>query len=62
MEFGRNLYKLKAEDDATFIAPVEIKAPVLVSKTQNNACLWLIREPSTHKLSKKDLSSDEMDT
>ena len=28
---ARKIYKLKAEDRATFYSPVEIKAPVLVS-------------------------------
>ena len=56
------LFKLKAEDKATFYSLVEIKAPVLVSKNTEERMLVVASGASMHMLSKKDLSSDEMDT
>ena len=51
----RKIYKIKAEDKATFYSPVKIEALVLV-------LFVVVSEASMHMLSKKDLSSDEMDT
>ena len=62
MGFGEQKYKLKAEDKATFCSPVEIKAPVLVSKNTEERTFVVDSGASMHMLSRKDLSSDEMDT
>ena len=61
MEFGEK-YKLKAEDKASFHSPVEIKAPVLISNSTEERMFVVDSRASMHMLSKKDLSSDEMDT
>ena len=58
----REKYKLKAEDTPTFDSPVKTKAPVLVSKSTEERMFVVDSGASMHKLSKKDLSSDEMDT
>ena len=58
-DFGEKIYKLKAEDKATFYSPVEIKAPVLVSKNTEERLFVVHSGASMHMLSKKDLSSDE---
>ena len=55
-------FKLKAEDKATIYSPVEIKAPVLVSKNTEERMFVVDSGASMHMLSKKDLSSDELDT
>ena len=62
MEFGEKIFKLKAEDKATFYSLVKIKAPVLVSKKTEERMFVVDSGASMHMLSKKDLSSDEMDT
>ena len=59
---ARKTYKLKAEDKATFYSPVEIKAPVPVSKNTEERMFVVDSGASMHMLSKKDLSSDEVDT
>ena len=59
---ARKYIKLKAEDKATFYSPVEIKAPVPVSKNTEERMFVVDSGASMHMLSKKDLSSDEMDT
>ena len=59
---ARNMFKLKAEDKATFCSPVKIKAPVLVSKNTEERVLVVDSGASMHMQSKKDLSSDEMET
>ena len=51
-----------AEDKATFYSPVEIKAPVLVSQNTEERMFVVDSGASMHTLSKKDLSSDGMDT
>ena len=61
-DLARKIFKLKAEDKATFYSPVEIKAPVLVSKNTEERMFVVDLGASMHMLSKKDLSSDEMDT
>ena len=61
-DLARKLYVLKAEDKATFYSPVEIKAQVLVSKNTEERMFVVDSEASVHMLSKKGLSSDEMDT
>ena len=59
---AKNTYKLKNADKATFYSPVDIKAPVLVSKNTEDRMFVVDSGASMHMLSKKDLSSDEMDT
>ena len=59
---ARKIYKLKAEDKATFYSLVKIKAPVLASKNTEERMFVVDSGASMHMLSKKDLSSDEMDT
>ena len=61
-DLAKNIFKLKAEDEATFYSPVKIKAPALVSKSTEDCMLVLDSGTSMHMLSKKDLSSDELDT
>ena len=58
----REKTKLKAEDKATFHSPVKIKAPVLVSTNTEERMFVVDSGASMHMLSKKDLSSDDMDT
>ena len=58
----REILKLKAEDKATFYSPVETKALVLVSKNTEERMFVVDSGASVHMLSKKDISSDEMDT
>ena len=59
----RKMYKVKAEDKAAFYSPVEIKAPVLVSKNPEEERMFVVDSgASVHMLSKKDLRSDAMDT
>ena len=53
---------LKAEEKATFYSLVKIKAPVLVSKNTEERMFVVDSGASMHMLSKKDLSSDEMNT
>ena len=62
MEFGEKICKPKAEDEATFYSPVEIKAPVLVSENTEERMFVVDSGASMHMLSKKGLSPDEMDT
>ena len=52
----------KPRTRAAFYSPVEIKAPVLVSKNREGRVFVGNWGASMHMLSKKDLSSDEMDT
>ena len=54
--------KLKAEDRATFCFCVKLKAPVLVSQNTEERMFVVDSGASMHMLSKKDLSSDEMNT
>ena len=54
------IYKLKAEDKATFYSLVTTKAPVLVSENTEERMFVVDSGASMHMLSKKDLSSDEM--
>ena len=51
------IYKLKAEDKATFYSLVEIKAPVPVSRNTEERMFVVDSGASMHMLSKKDLSS-----
>ena len=62
LNLARKIYKLKAEDKATFYSPVKIKAPVPVSKNTEERVFVVDSWASMHMLSKKDLSSDQMDT
>ena len=59
---ARKINKLKAEDKGTFYSPVDFKASVLVSKNTEGRMFVVDSGASMHMLSKKDLSSDEMDT
>ena len=61
-DVARKIYKLKAEDKATFHSSMEIKAPVPASKNTEERMFVVDSEASMHMLSKKDLSSGEMDT
>ena len=61
-DLARKIYKLRAEDKATFYSPVDIKAPMLVSKNTEARMFVVDSGASMHMLSKKDSSSDEMDT
>ena len=49
----RELFKLKAEDKATFYSLVEIKAPVLVSKNTEEHMFVVDSGASMHMLRKK---------
>ena len=62
MGFGETTYQLKAENRASFYSLVEIKARVLVSRNTEERMFVVDSGASMHMLSKKDLSSDEMDT
>ena len=58
-----NYTSFKSEDQTTFYSPVEIKAPVLISKNPEDRLFVVVDSgASMHMPSKKDLSSDEMDT
>ena len=59
---ARKIFKLKAEDKATFYSPVEIKAPVPASQITEERVSVVDSGASMHMLSKKDLHSDGMDT
>ena len=61
-DLARQIYKLRAEDDATFYSLVETKPAVLVSRNTEERMFVVDSGASMHTLSKKDLSSDEMDT
>ena len=51
---ARKMYKLKAEDKATFQSHVEIKELVLVSKNTEERMFVVDSGASMHMLSKKD--------
>ena len=57
---AKNIYKLKADDKATFYSSVKVKAPALGSKNTEECMFVVDSGASMHMLSKKDLSSDEM--
>ena len=59
---ARKNYKLKAKDKATFYSLVEIEALVQVSNNTEERMIVVDSGASMQMLSKKDLSSDEMDT
>ena len=56
------MFKLKADDKATSNSPVEIQAPELLSRNTEERMFVVDSGASMHMLSKKDLSSDELDT
>ena len=62
LDLARKMYKLRAEDKATFCSLVETKAAVLVSRNTEDRMFVFDSGASMHMLSKKDSSSDEMDT
>ena len=59
-DLSRKIYKVKAEDKATFYSPVETKAPVPGSKNTEERMFVVDSVASMHMLSKKD--PDELDT
>ena len=59
---AKEVYKLNDEDKTTFYSPVDIKAPVLISKTPQERMLVTDSGASMHTLSKKYLSSAGLDT
>ena len=61
-DLARIFFKLKADDKATFCSLVEIEAPWLVSQNSEERMFVVESGASMHMLSKKDSSSDEMDT
>ena len=56
------MYKLKANDKATSYSPVEIKAPVPISRNTKKRLFVVDSGASMHMLSKKILSSNKLDT
>ena len=56
------IYKLIPDDKATCYSSVDIAAPVLVSKSTEDRMFVVGSGASMHMLSKRDLSSDELDT
>ena len=58
----RGILRQKYVDKATFYSLVKIKLPVLGSKNTEELMFVFDSGASMHMLSKKDLSSDEMDT
>ena len=62
MGIGENIYKLKADDKATCYSLVDIVAPGLVSNSTEDRMFVVDSGASMQMLSKKDLSSDELDT
>ena len=60
---ARRLYKHKNKDKTTFYSSVEPQAaPVLISQNPEDRMFVVDSRASMHMLSKKDLSSDEIDT
>ena len=59
---ARKIHKLRAEDNAAFYSLVKMNAPMFVSKNTEERMFVVDSGASLHVLSKKDLSSDEMDT
>ena len=62
MGFGKRYISSKANDKAKFYSPVDTIAQGLVSKSTEDRMFVVDSGASMHMLSKKDLSSDEMDT
>ena len=61
MGCGEKIYKLKVDDKATFYSSVDIGAPMLVSKTTEDRMFVVDSGAPIHMLSKRDLSSEELD-
>ena len=62
-DLAKSVYKLKNTDKATFYSPIEAMAtPAPTSKSPEEREVVVDSGPSMHVLSKKDLSSDEMET
>ena len=60
---AKSVYKLKNTDESTFYSPVEARAtPAPTSKSPEERAFVVDSEASMHMLSKKDSSSDEMET
>ena len=63
MGFGKNIYKLKNSDKATLYAPIEARVmPAPTSKRPEEREFVVDSGASMHTMSKKELSSDELDT
>ena len=63
MGLVENVYKLKNTDEATFHSPIDARAtPASTSKLLEEREFVVDSGASMHKLSKKDLSSDELET
>ena len=63
MEFGEHIYKLKNADKATFYTPIEARVmPTSTSETPEEREFVVDSGALMHMLSKKDSSSDELDT
>ena len=62
-DLAKSVYKLKNTDKATFYCPIEAMAtPAPTSKSPEAREFVVDSRASMHMLSKKDLSSDEMET
>ena len=60
---GETIYKPKNVEKATFYSPIEIKAtPALISKSPEEREIVVDSGAPMHMLSKRDLSSDELET
>ena len=60
---AKSVFQLKNTDQATFYSPVEAKAaPAPTSKSPEEREFVVVSGASMHMLSKRDLSSDELDT
>ena len=62
-DLPKSVYELKkVETKLRFYSPVDTDAPILISKTPARMFVFFDSGASMHMLSKKDLSSDELDT
>ena len=63
MDLAKHIYKLKNAEKATFYYPIEIKvAPAHISKSPEDTEFVVDSRASMHMLSKKDVSSEELET
>ena len=61
--FGENIYKLKNSDKTTFCTPIEAKVMLAPTSTRPEEREFVVDSgASMHMMSKKELSSVEMDT
>ena len=62
-DLAKNAYKLKYADKATFYSPIEVRAtPAPTSKVPEERPFVIVSGASMHMLSRRDLSSEEIDT